>query len=58
MNICAWRAFNLLGEQCFDQIEKKITDLKNTFQNYKLLKKLLSYRPQNMLLKIELEKQR
>ena len=29
VNIRTWRAFNLLGEQCFDQIEKKkITEFK------------------------------
>ena len=40
VNIRAKRAFNLLYKQCFGQIEKKkITELKNTLQNCKLLKK-------------------
>ena len=46
-NIRAQRGFNLLDKQRFDQIEKKITELKNTLQNCKL--------PKNLLLKIELE---
>ena len=38
VNIRAWRAFNLLDKQCFDQIEKKFTELKNALENCKLLK--------------------
>ena len=41
VNIRAKRAFNLLYKQCFGQIEKKkITEIKNTLKNCKLLKKL------------------
>ena len=55
VNIRAKRAFNLLYKQCFGQIEKKkITELKNTLQTCKLLKKIVRLSPSNVLLKIEL----
>ena len=53
--VCAWRAFNLLDKQCFDQIKKKSTESRNTMQNCKLFKKLLNYLTEIVLLKIELE---